>query len=225
MNNIFKRIITSFFLILLLIFGLYYNDITWKVLVIFFLLLCFYEFYFLLIKVCKIKIISLIFLFLIGLYLYLFYFLLIKIKLQYNEEIILILLVSCIFSDIGGYVIGKLFGGPKLTDISPNKTISGALGSLIFTVAGTSFFVIFLKKINKDIIIFEFSIIFVFWLILMSIYCQLGDLFISYLKRKAKIKDTGNILPGHGGVLDRVDGILLAIPFGVLSYLILLSSI
>ena len=50
----------------------------------------------------------------------------------------------------------------------------------------------------------------------ISFICQLGDLFISFLKRKAKIKDTGNILPGHGGVLDRIDGILFALPIGII---------
>ena len=224
-SNIFKRIVTSFFLIFLLIFGLYYNDILWNILVTIFLILCFYEFYNLIKKIYKSKYIFAILIFLIALYLYFFHSLLIKIKHQFGEEFILILLISCIFSDIGGYIIGKLVGGPKLTSISPNKTISGALGSFFFTVCGTISFVMFLNKIDNYPILQTLSLKIIIWLILMSLYSQIGDLIISYLKRKAKIKDTGNILPGHGGVLDRLDGILFAIPFGVLTYYILALDI
>ena len=117
--------------------------------------------------------------------------------------------------------MGKLIGGPKLTSISPNKTISGALGSIIFTVIGTSSFALFLNKVDEGLIKLEFSFIIFIWLIIMSIFCQFGDLIVSYLKRKANVKDTGNLLPGHGGILDRVDGIIFAIPFGVLAFLIL----
>ncbi len=220
-DNLFIRTITSIFLIVILCFSLFYNEFSWKVLVIFFSFLCFYEFYHLINKIYKNKFFSTILLFLVGLYLYFFYFLLIKIRFEFGEELILTLLVSCIFSDIGGYIIGKLIGGPKLTSLSPNKTISGAIGSIIFTVVGTLLFISFLDKIEKNLIIMEFSIINYIWLILMSLFCQIGDLFISYLKRKANVKDTGNLLPGHGGILDRVDGIILAIPFGVLTYSIL----
>ena len=204
-SNIFKRIVTSFFLIFLLIFGLFYNDIIWNILVTIFLILCFYEFFNLIKKIYKSKYVFTILIFLIALYLYFFYSLLIKIKHQFGEEFILILLISCIFSDIGGYITGKLLGGPKLTNISPNKTISGALGSIFFTVCGTIFFVMFLNKIYNYPILQTLSLKIIIWLILMSLYSQIGDLIISYLKRKAKIKDTGNILPGHGGVLDRLD--------------------
>ena len=224
-TNLFKRTITSLFLIIVLTFGLFYNDFSWRSLVIIFSFLCFYEFYNLINKIYKNKIIITILLFLIGLYLYFFHFLLIRIKNEFGEEIILILLITCIFSDIGGYVFGKSIGGPKLISISPNKTISGAFGSIIFTLLGTSLFLIFLNKLNEDLILLEFSIKIYIWLILMSIFCQIGDLLISYLKRKAKVKDTGNILPGHGGILDRVDGIILAIPFGVLTFLILKLSL
>ena len=150
-----------------------------------------------------------------------FYFLLIKIKIEFGEEFILILLISCIFSDVGGYIIGNLVGGPKLTKISPNKTISGALGSILFTVVGTTLFILYLQKINNQFNFFISSLLLYLWLVLMSIYCQAGDLFVSYLKRKAKIKNTGNLLPGHGGLLDRLDGILFAVPMGVLTYLII----
>ena len=224
-NNLFKRITTSIFLIILLFTCLFYNEFTWKYLVIFFLLLCFYEFYDLINKINKNKFINLILISLIGLYLYFFYFLLTKIKFEFGETVILILILACIFSDIGGYVTGKLIGGPKLTSLSPNKTISGAFGSILFTVLGTSLFLLFLIKIKQNPIMLEFTTLFYLWLILMSIYCQIGDLLISYMKRRAKVKDTGNILPGHGGILDRVDGILLAIPFGIMTYFILFRNL
>ena len=118
----------------------------------------------------------------------------------------------CFFTDIGGYMFGKIIGGRKLTTISPNKTISGTIGSFIFSIMPLILFS------NLDYFNLEFNLSnFVFCLI-VSLISQIGDLFISYLKRKANIKDTGKILPGHGGILDRVDGIIFAIPF---SYLLL----
>ena len=114
----------------------------------------------------------------------------------------------CILSDIGGYFFGKIFKGKKLTKISPNKTYSGTAGSFIL-------FFIFYIIYSYSISFIDFKIIFMITFI-TSLICQLGDLFISYLKRKAKIKDTGNILPGHGGLLDRIDGILFAMPSGIL---------
>ena len=126
---------------------------------------------------------------------------------------IFILLLGCIASDIGGLTFGRIFKGPKLTTISPKKTISGALGSIFFSILiiNISFFY-FINIFNINI--FAVSVI-------TSIGCQLGDLFFSYLKRNAKIKDTGNILPGHGGVLDRLDGIFVGIPAGCIALIFL----
>ena len=221
LKNLMIRSFTSLILIIILSFSLFYNEYSWQILLIFFSILCCYEFYNLVLKIYKKKFISIVFLFLFSLYMYLFYFLSINIRSEFGEVAILILILSCVFSDVGGYVVGKLIGGPKLTNLSPNKTISGAFGSVIFTVLGTYLFILILNEIEKNQLVTEVSIKFIFWLILMSIICQIGDLFISYLKRKANLKDTGNILPGHGGILDRVDGIILAIPFGVLMYLFL----
>ncbi len=133
---------------------------------------------------------------------------------SYNLKILIFsLLFSCIGSDIGGYVFGKLFKGPKLTKISPNKTISGALGSLLFSCFFiTSIFYFLVNKFNFEILLIG---------LFTSVACQLGDLIFSYLKRKAKLKDTGHFLPGHGGVLDRLDGILLGIPVGFFIILVL----
>jgi len=127
--------------------------------------------------------------------------------------IIFILLFGCISSDIGGLIIGNIFKGPKLTKLSPKKTISGAFGSIFFSIIIVN--ILFFYFIG----ILSFNIIAVS--ILVSLGCQTGDLFFSFLKRKAKIKDTGNILPGHGGVLDRLDGIFLGLPIGFVSLILL----
>ena len=132
---------------------------------------------------------------------------------QHTKLILFILLAGCVASDIGGYVFGNIFKGPKLTKISPKKTISGALGSLIFTC------VVILSLIYIETNFLNFSIFIVS--LITSISCQFGDLFFSFLKRKAKLKDTGNFLPGHGGVLDRLDGIFFGIPFGFLTLILL----
>ena len=113
----------------------------------------------------------------------------------------------CICTDIGGYVFGKIIGGKKLTKISPNKTISGTIGSFIFSVIPLILF------LNFSFLDFKFNINFIVFGLLISLISQIGDLFISFFKRKVSIKDTGKILPGHGGILDRLDGIIFAVPF------------
>jgi len=130
---------------------------------------------------------------------------------SYNIElkfVLYILLLGCIASDIGGFIIGKLIKGPKLTSVSPNKTYAGCLGSIFFTIIIVStLFYYFLGFFNYNILLIG---------LVVSIFCQIGDLIFSYLKRKAKVKDTGNILPGHGGMLDRLDGIFLGLPVSFL---------
>jgi len=113
----------------------------------------------------------------------------------------------CFFTDIGGYVFGKVIGGKKLSKISPNKTIAGTVGSFIFSI------IPFIIVLNFNYIDLKFNLVNTMFCLLISLISQLGDLFISLIKRKAKIKDTGNLLPGHGGILDRVDGIIFAVPF------------
>ena len=127
-----------------------------------------------------------------------------------NPIFFLFLLSICFFSDIGGYAVGKSIGGKRLTKISPKKTISGSIGSFSFSILALLLFY------NYDQYEYSLSINNFLFCLIISLVCQLGDLFISYLKRKAKIKDTGNILPGHGGSLDRVDGIIFAVPFAYL---------
>ena len=127
------------------------------------------------------------------------------ITLDNNKLIFIYFLSVCIMTDLGGYIFGKFFRGKKLTKISPNKTYSGLIGSYILS---NIVFVYFYLKFN-------FSYSFLIITFLVCSVSQIGDLFISYLKRKAKVKDTGVLLPGHGGILDRIDGIIFALPIGI----------
>ena len=126
-----------------------------------------------------------------------------------NIASIIFLLVVCACTDIGGFLFGKIIGGKKLTKISPNKTYSGLIGSIFLSMLCGLVF----NNFFYNLLIFKIDIMFL--ILLISLISQFGDLLISFLKRKANIKDTGNILPGHGGILDRIDGILLAFPIGI----------
>jgi phosphatidate cytidylyltransferase len=143
------------------------------------------------------------------LYLFLFVGFIYAIESQYiNLKVYLLysVLVS-VLSDIGGLVFGKIFKGKKLTKISPNKTISGSIGSIILSMVLIPIF--YNEFIEHDLFIL------IILTIVISLISQIGDLFISLLKRKAKVKDTSNLLPGHGGLLDRLDGIIFAVPSGI----------
>ena len=125
---------------------------------------------------------------------------------------IFIFIISvCIATDIGGYIFGNIFKGPKLTKISPKKTYSGVVGSYFFTVLSSFFLATYSNLFtNTEIFFDKYLIISAF---LISTLSQLGDIFISYFKRSSNIKDTGKIIPGHGGILDRIDGMVFAFPF------------
>ena len=125
----------------------------------------------------------------------------------------LLILIICITTDIGGYIFGKIFKGPRLIKISPNKTYAGMIGSFLLSIVASYIFAIkynstFLQNQN----LFE-GVYFIFLIFLISSVSQIGDLIISYFKRLSKIKDTGTIFPGHGGLLDRIDGMIFAFPF------------
>ena len=128
----------------------------------------------------------------------------------------LFIILICIFTDIGGYVFGKVFKGPKLTKISPNKTYSGLLGSFIFPVIVSliynKYYTLTGTYFSSKLPGVDFELNFLFFILFISMISQLGDLIISFFKRKAKVKDTGNLLPGHGGLLDRIDGLIFVIP-------------
>jgi len=140
-------------------------------------------------------------------------YLIFNIESEYSDLKIYLLysVLVAILSDIGGLICGKIFKGKKLTKISPNKTISGSIGSFMFSMLLIPFF----YKVQIDQSLVNFFLI----TIIISLTSQLGDLFISLLKRKAKVKDTSDLLPGHGGVLDRVDGIIFAIPLGIFLFI------
>ena len=124
--------------------------------------------------------------------------------------LLIFLILICVATDVGGYIFGNIIGGKKLTKISPNKTYSGSIGSFIFSLLfGYIFFNIFGDKLT-------FKINTIILILLVSLVSQIGDLIISFLKRKASIKDSGSILPGHGGILDRIDGIIIALPIGII---------
>ena len=209
MFEINKRIFTSIILISIL-----YLSIINNIILFFTLLFIYYQIIFELFILLKkifinkkkiiyfILIISIVYIFLILIkifYIYLF---------NINDQLIVfyLIIVICVSTDIGGFVFGRIIKGKKISKISPNKTYAGSIGSYISSFLSSYF--LFIEYYSLvDIILFTF---------LISTVSQLGDLLISFLKRKAKVKDTGVLLPGHGGMLDRFDGIMFAIPIGYL---------
>ena len=125
---------------------------------------------------------------------------------------LIFLILICCLTDMGGYFFGKIIGGKKFTKISPNKTYSGIVGSFVFSIIfGYVFYYYFSQQIYL-------KTNFIIFICIISLISQIGDLTISYFKRKANIKDTGSILPGHGGILDRIDGIIVALPIGIILF-------
>jgi len=162
-----------------------------------------------------IKLFGIIFLFLSFYYAYV-------LRLEQGFKIFLFIILISILTDIGGYIFGKTFKGPKLTNISPKKTYAGLIGSFVLSIIGGLIFVEFMNNFIIDIdfnfISFEpseirLNLFLLLFISIVSLVSQAGDLVVSYFKRIAKIKDTGKILPGHGGLLDRIDGIIFVIPF------------
>ena len=211
-----KRIITSFFLLSLLFLMFFYSFIM-IISSIIIGLICWIEFYALISKIfkknnIKSKILRFFYKSFSLLYLSVLVFFVISAMLIYSNlyYVLIYSLLVAIMSDIGGLLIGKTFKGKKLSKISPNKTISGALGSFIFSLFLIPFFLEYFINYN--------SLIIILFTLTISFASQLGDLLISLVKRKAKVKNTSDLLPGHGGVLDRIDGIIFAIPVGLLIF-------
>ena len=199
MNNFKKRLSISL-LAFPLIYVLLYQKTLSNLLILIVFLFCIFEW----VKIFKRKNA----IFFLGL-IVLFVFLLSLLRIYNFEEFnltFLWLIVLTWLSDIGGYIFGKLFGGPKLTQISPNKTWAGAIGSIILSQFA---FLIFFLNSN-----YKFNIIIIFMQLFLSIIGQFGDILMSYVKRKNNKKDTSNFIPGHGGFLDRVDGLIWIIIFG-----------
>jgi len=214
-ENLKKRILTSFLLILLLFLMMFSKPIFLYLLILtgVFSILEFIE----IIKKIYSKYLSRLFcnlLFITFLFIFFTLFFILSENTPF-KAILFSLLITCISSDIGGFIIGKTFKGPKITKISPNKTISGSIGSFIFScLTFCGLFFLMTNSINYIILLTG---------IITSLVCQIGDLFFSFLKRKAKKKDTGNLLPGHGGVLDRIDGIIFGLPAGFIFLVLFLG--
>ncbi len=212
-----KRVITSIVLAAIVLNCLFINNHSWLVLLIVVSSISLSEFFNLVKKIYKKIVPRLTLLILSFLVLLFFIYSAYKIRSDHAEITIIFILLICIFSDIGGYVVGKSVGGKKLTKISPNKTISGSVGSFLFSLFPIGIYGLLLIITNNDIFRFALENEVIILCLILSLTCQIGDLLISFFKRKAKVKDTGNILPGHGGILDRIDGIIFAV---IISYLV-----
>ena len=207
MSELLKRIFTSIILFPPLFISIYLSGTYLLIVLIFFYFICLFEIY----KNTK----KLLFnlnsnIFLIFAF-YSFY------SLRGNSDLSMVylfwVLSATFLSDIGGYVIGRTFNGKKLTKISPNKTYSGSFGSILFSTLSIPIMHFFQVYYLNVILINFFSVKFLIIALIISIICQLGDLYVSYLKRQLNIKDISNFLPGHGGVLDRIDGLIFVIVF------------
>ena len=211
-NELIKRIITSIILFIVAISCILINKIIFLIAVFMTAYLCFSEWCNINYKFFSGQFWNYFLIRGLGLFYLLFPFILGAFFLRGNSFesalFFIVVLCICICSDTGGYVFGNIIGGKKLTKISPNKTISGTIGAFIFSILP-----IFLIDLQNYIDInFDFSLKNILFCLIISLTCQLGDLFISYFKRLNKVKNTGSILPGHGGLLDRIDGIIFAIP-------------
>ena len=209
-SELIKRSISSLFLICLVFLSALINDYIFLSILFIVVILSWIEWIKVIEKIRFKKIYRIIHIILFLIYLLIAFIVCFNVFVI-DKYFFLTILMICIFSDVGGYVFGKTFGGKKLTKISPNKTISGSIGSFILSYIG--FFLIYLYF--GDLLFVRLQIeALVFIPFFISLICQLGDLFISYFKRKAKIKNTGNLIPGHGGLLDRIDGSIFALPIG-----------
>ena len=196
-NELIKRILSSLVLISITFFAFIKGSIFFNLFVLLALLITLYEWHRLSLK----KVYYLPGFIFIFFSLYTFYYF----RVEGEYKFFLLILLTCISTDIGGYLFGKIFKGPKLTKISPNKTYAGMFGGFILSLI--------LATLYFDYVGIKFSAQLITIILLISFVSQAGDLIISFFKRKSKIKHTGKILPGHGGLLDRIDGMVFAFPF------------
>ena len=205
-SELLKRILSSIILLPIAIFFIFQGSVFFLSFLSIFFLASSYEW----IKMNKkdiIKVIGIFYLFFTSVLAYL-------LREQFSLGIFILILIICVFTDLGGYIFGKIFKGPKLIRISPKKTYTGAIGGFILSLFAS----IIYAKYTAFGTLFNLNNIFFLFILFISLISQIGDLTISYFKRLAKVKDTGNLLPGHGGLLDRVDGIIFAIPASYLLF-------
>ena len=210
-QELIKRILSSLILIPISIFLIIEGSYIFNIFLIIIFLLSLNEWS----KMCKKKL----YFFLGVIFLFFSFFTVFQIRNYFDVDYFyfLFVLLICVSTDLGGYFFGKIFKGPKLTKISPNKTFSGTIGGYILSVLTTYIFLTFIN----DNLYFNFTFEIIFYIILISTISQLGDIAISYFKRLSGIKNTGKIIPGHGGILDRIDGMIFAFPF---TYILLILN-
>ena len=206
-QELIKRILSSLLLIPIVIFFVFKGGIIFNLFILACLIISFYEWHSIS-KKKKYQIFGYIFL---SLSFFTAYKL---ISFGGDNKHFVFILFICILTDIGGYIFGKFFKGPKISKISPNKTYSGMIGSLLFSILIMTIVTYFSNLFPSSI---KTSINLILLIIIISITSQIGDFSISYFKRLSKIKNSGNLIPGHGGLLDRIDGMIFAFPF---SYII-----
>ena len=212
-KELIKRILTSIIITCLSFYCIFLGSYLFNLFIFIILCISFFEWY----NLCS-KNISLTLL--LGIIFLTFSVISAHILRNENLSFFLFTIIISAFSDIGGFVFGKTFKGPKLTVISPNKTYSGSIGSFILSVISGYLYINFIDLSFSDNLSINF-IQFLLIIIFLSTINQIGDLIISYYKRLKKIKNTGKILPGHGGLLDRIDGLIFTIPTSHIIYLIL----
>lgn len=208
-NELTKRVLSSLILIPIVLFVIIEGSILFNLFIFICFIITTYEW----LQMSKLNFQKIFGLFFIIISFYTIY----KIRNDFNQDYFYILFIAiiCVSTDTGGYIFGKLFKGPKLTKLSPNKTYAGVIGSFLFAIIITTLFLELTSKIHDFKLATEEFI----FILIVSLVSQIGDIIISYFKRFSKIKDTGNIIPGHGGILDRIDGMIFAYPFSYLVFL------
>ena len=208
-KELFKRILSSIILIPFALFFIIKGSFLFN----FFIFICFlittYEW----LKLSKNNLLK----FFGTIFIVISFYAIFKIRNEFDKDYfhLLLVVIICASTDIGGYLFGNIFKGPKLTKISPKKTYSGVIGSFLLSLIFTNLFLDFSSNIKS----FEFTKEIFLFILLVSFISQIGDIIVSYFKRKSKIKDTGTIIPGHGGILDRIDGMIFALPFSYVFFL------
>ena len=208
-EEIIKRILSSIILIPTVFFFIIKGSFLFN----FFIFICFLTSTYEWLKLSKNNLLK----FFGSIFLVISFYTMFRIRNEFDRDYfhLLLVIIICVSTDIGGYIFGNIFKGPKLTKISPKKTYSGVIGSFLLSLIFTNLFLDFLSNVKT----FEFTKEMFLFILLVSLVSQIGDIIISYFKRKSKIKDTGTIIPGHGGILDRIDGMIFALPFSYIFFL------
>ena len=132
---------------------------------------------------------------------------------EFGRDLMIWLVLAVWFTDIGGFLFGKIFGGKKLMpNISPNKTWSGIIGAILLCGIWGQIWLFYFNAYGSEIIIIAGFF--------LAVFAQIGDLSVSFFKRRVGVKDSSKLIPGHGGVLDRLDGLFFTIPMAYFIFLL-----